>query len=107
MSYLIAVLPDRIAAEAAYSALEKAGFSLSQLNLVGRGYKTADEFGFIDPARSARQQMNRMAVWLVPFGFLAGIGFSILSGLETFAWAGSVGNHLIGGLLGGAAAADR
>ncbi len=105
MSYLVAVLPDRIAAEAAYSALEEAGFSLNQLNLLGRGYKSADEFGLLNPAQSARRQMNRMAVWLVPFGFLAGVGFSILSGLDTFAWAGSVGNHLIGGLLGGAAAA--
>jgi len=100
MSYLIAVLPDRIAAEAAYSALEQAGFSLERLHLLGRGYKSADEFGLIDPARAARRQMQRLAIWLVPFGFLAGVGFSVLSGLDTFAWAGPIGNHLIGGLLG-------
>lgn len=105
MSYLIAVLPDRIAAEAACSALEEAGFSLNQLNLLGRGYKSADEFGLLNPAQSARRQINRLAVWLVPFGFLAGVGFSILTGLDTFAWAGSLGNHLIGGLLGGVAGA--
>ncbi|MGQ9836897.1 MAG: hypothetical protein ACUVRV_02745 [Cyanobacteriota bacterium] len=105
MSYLIAVLPDRIAAEAAYSALEEAGFSVNQLNLLGRGYKSADEFGLLNPAQSARRQINRLAVWLVPFGFLAGVGFSVLSDLQTFAWAGSLGNHLIGGLLGGVAAA--
>jgi hypothetical protein len=44
--------------------------------------------------------MQRLAIWLVPFGFLAGVGFSVLSGLDTFAWAGPIGNHLIGGLLG-------
>jgi hypothetical protein len=95
MSYLIAVLPDRLAAEAAYSALEQAGFPLERLHLLGRGYKTADEFGLIDPAQAARRQMQRLAIWLVPFGFLAGVGFSLLSGLDT-----SLGNHLIGGLLG-------
>jgi len=51
MSYLIAVLVDRIQAEAAYTALEKAGIATEKLSILGRGYKSADEFGFIDPAQ--------------------------------------------------------
>lgn len=100
MNYLIAVLSDRIQAEAAYSALEKEGFPLSQVTILGRGYKSADEFGLIDPNLQAMKRARRMSYWLVPFGFFAGATFSIITGLNTFAWAGELGNHLIGGLLG-------
>jgi hypothetical protein len=97
MNYLVAVLRDRIQAEAAYLALEKEGIKSS---ILGRGYKTADEFGLIDPNEEAKKQVRLMAVWLVPFGFFAGFTFSFITGLETFAWAGQIGNHIIGGLLG-------
>ncbi|NJR75698.1 MAG: hypothetical protein HC773_22950 [Scytonema sp. CRU_2_7] len=44
MNYLVAVLPDRIEAEAAYLALEKESIKAT---ILGKGYKTADELGFI------------------------------------------------------------
>ncbi|MGI2904151.1 hypothetical protein [Tolypothrix sp. VBCCA 56010] len=97
MNYLVAVLGDRIQAEAAYLALEKEGIKST---ILGRGYKSADEFGLIDPNEEAKKQVRLMAVWLVPFGFFAGFTFSFITGLETFAWAGEIGNHIIGGLLG-------
>ncbi|MBD2607568.1 hypothetical protein H6G81_24345 [Scytonema hofmannii FACHB-248] len=97
MNYLVAVLGDRIQAEAAYLALEKEGIKSS---ILGRGYKSADEFGLIDPNEEAKKQVRLMAVWLIPFGFFAGFTFSFITGLETFAWAGQIGNHIIGGLLG-------
>jgi hypothetical protein len=100
MNYLIAVLPDRISAEEAYTALEKAGIPQSQMSILGRGYKTADEFGLIDPAQKAKQQAIFMAYWLVPFGFAAGYGFDLITGLDTFSWAGEPGNHIMGGILG-------
>jgi hypothetical protein len=97
MNYLIAVLLDRIQAEAAYLALEKEGIKST---ILGKGYKSADEFGLIDPKEPAKKQARLMAFWLVPFGFFAGTTFSIITGLNTFAWAGEIGNHIIGGLLG-------
>jgi hypothetical protein len=100
MNYLIAVMDDRIKAEAAYSALEEAKFSMQEVDILGRGYKSADEFGLIDPADEAWKQVRRMAVWLVPFGFVAGFTFNAITGLDTFPWAGSLGNQLLGGLLG-------
>ncbi|NJK35009.1 MAG: hypothetical protein HC919_08700 [Oscillatoriales cyanobacterium SM2_2_1] len=100
MNYLISVWGDRIQAEAVYSALEAAALPLSTITILGRGYASADEFGLIDPMQQARGQARLMSFWLVPFGFFSGIGFSVVSGLQTFAWAGGVGNHLIGGLLG-------
>jgi hypothetical protein len=97
MNYLVTVLPDRIQAEAAYIALEKESITST---ILGKGYKTADEFGLIDPKEQAKKQALLMASWLVPFGFFAGFTFSIITGLDTFAWAGEIGNHVIGGLLG-------
>jgi hypothetical protein len=102
MNYLVAVLSDRIQAEAAYLELEKKGINST---ILGRGYKSADEFGLIDPKEEARKQAKFMAVWLVPFGFFAGAAFNLVTGLDTFPWAGQIGNQLIGGLLGAASGA--
>lgn len=100
MNYLIAVLSDRIKAEAAYTALEKAGISTGQLTILGKGYKSADEFGLIDPNEQAKKRAILMAYWLVPFGFVAGYLFNLITGLDTFDWAGNPGNHILGGLAG-------
>ena len=100
MNYLVAVLGDRISAEAASVALEKEGLATQQVSILGTGYQSADEFGLIDPNETARQQVKLMASWLIPFGFAAGFTFSLITGLNTFAWAGEFGNHVIGGLLG-------
>ncbi len=101
MNYLIAVLPDRIQAEGAYVALEKQGFPMDGVTILGRGYKSADEFGLLDdPKTQARKQVILMSYWLVPFGFVAGITFSLMTNLHTFAWAGEIGDRFIAGLLG-------
>ncbi len=105
MHYLIAVLNDRIAAESAYTSLEKAGIPLSSMTILGRGYKSADEFGFLNPNQQAKKQALLMAVWLIPFGFGAGYVFDLITGLETFSWAGEPWNHVIGGFLGAIAGA--
>jgi hypothetical protein len=97
MNYLVAVVADRIAAESAYLALERENI---KSNILGKGYKTADEFGLIDPKEKAKKQVLLMSTWLIPFGFFAGFTFSLITGLETFAWAGDIGNHVVGGLLG-------
>ncbi len=101
MNYVIAIVADRIQAEAAYVELEKEGLPTSQISILGSGYKTADEFGFIDPKIPARKQAIRMAFWLVPFGFLGGWLLNVATHYELVPAIGSVGNHLLGGLLGG------
>ena len=100
MNYLVAILTDRIKAEEAYSALEKAQFAMEEVAILGKGYKTADEYGLIDPANQAWKQVRLMMLWLVPFGFIAGFSFNTITGLDTFTWAGRLGNQIIGGLLG-------
>ncbi|MEN9216476.1 MAG: hypothetical protein Q6K90_04025 [Gloeomargarita sp. HHBFW_bins_162] len=97
MQYLVALLADRVQAEAAYSALEAAGLPLEAVALVGRGYRDVQDY----PLPQGGWRPNFFTYWLVPFGFVSGVGFSVLTGLDTFtAWAGEWGNHLLGGLLG-------
>jgi hypothetical protein len=100
MQYLVALLPDRLQAEAVYSALEEAGLPLEAVALVGRGYRDVADY----PLPQGGWRPNFFTYWLVPFGFVGGVGFSLLTGLETFtSWAGVWGNHLLGGLLGAVA----
>lgn len=105
MNYIVAVLPDRIQAEAAYSALEKEGLPNNQIDILGRGYKSADEYGLIDPNQQARKGAKRLVYWLVPFGFVAGFAFNVLTDIEIFPAIAPIGNHIIGGLLGAASGA--
>lgn len=100
MNYLVAVLPDRIQAEAAYSALEKDGFPKQQVDILGKGYKSADEYGLIDPNQQALQGAKRLAYWLLPFGFVAGFAFNVLTGIKVLPAIGHFGNHILGGVLG-------
>jgi hypothetical protein len=105
MSYLVAVLPDRIQAEAAYAALEQEGLPQQQIDILGRGYKSADEYGLIDPQQQAQKGFNRLAYFLIPFGFVAGYAFNVLTGITILSAIAPVGNHIIGGLLGAASGA--
>ncbi len=105
MNYLIAVLSNRVQAEAAYSALTEANLPMAQVTILGRGYKSADEFGLIDPNVQAQKQARGLFYWLVPFGFVAGYAFNYLTGIEIAAALGPIGNHLVGGLLGAIAGA--
>lgn len=100
MNYLVSVWSDRIQAETAYTALESANIAMDKVDLLGRGFKSADDYGLIDPKDEAWKQIKRMATWIIPFGFVGGVAFNSITGLDTFPWAGTIGNQLIGGVLG-------
>jgi hypothetical protein len=100
MNYVIAVLADRIQAESAYSALEQEALPMEQVSLVGKGYQSADEFDFIDPSKQSRKQAKLMSFWLVPFGFVGGVAFNLSTQYQLVPAVGTLGNQLIGGLLG-------
>jgi hypothetical protein len=105
MNYLVAVLQNRIEAEEAYSALEKEGLPMDKVSILGKGYKSADEFGLIDPSLEAKKRTRIMAYWTIPFGFAAGFAFNLITGIEIVEWVGSLGNHIIGGIFGAIAGA--
>ena len=54
----------------------------------------------LNPSIARKRRQKGMATWLMPFGFFAGVTFTFMTDLDTFAFAGVVGSHLIGGLLG-------
>ena len=102
MNYLVAVLSDRNQAEAAYSALEKEGLPSNQINVLGEGYQSADEYGLINPNVAASKETKRELYWLMSFGFVAGFAFNWLTSIQILPIA-PIGNHIIGGIFGAAA----
>ncbi len=99
-NYLVAVLADRIKAEEAFADLSKEKIPSDSCAILGRGFKSADEFGLVDPIEQTWKRVKFTALWLTPFGFLGGMGFNLVTGLNTFPWAGDIGNVVIGGALG-------
>lgn len=105
MNYLVAVLPNRLDAEEAYTVLEKAGFPSQGVSILGTGYKSADEFGFLSPNIQAKKRAQLMAIWVVPFGFVAGFAFNSITKIDIISTVGDLGNHIIGGIFGAIAGA--
>ena len=59
-----------------------------------------DKVALLNPNLTRQQRQRGMARWLMPFGFLAGVTFTKITNLTTFASFGPWGETLIGGLLG-------
>ena len=59
-----------------------------------------DKVALLNPNLTRQQRQQGMALWLMPFGFLAGVTFTKITNLTTFASFGPWGETLIGGLLG-------
>lgn len=102
MNYLVTVLDNKQQAEAAYSTLQKDGIPTEKVTILGEGYQSADEFGLIDPNRQASKGAKKLAYWLIPFGFVAGYAFNVLTGIQLFSFTNPITEHIIGGILGAA-----
>lgn len=105
MNYLVTVVGDRIQAEEVYTALETAKITMTKVAILGKGYQSADEYGLVDPQEEAWKQIKQLALWTIPFGFISGFSFNLITGLDTFPWAGVLGNQILGGFLGAGAGA--
>jgi hypothetical protein len=99
-NYLVAAIADRIMAEEALISLRREEIPDRATVILGKGFKTLEEYKLPDPVETTWKRLRWTATWLAPFGFLGGMGFNVVTGLNTFPWAGDVGNILIGGLLG-------
>ncbi|MEX1316560.1 MAG: hypothetical protein AB1Z22_05445 [Synechococcaceae cyanobacterium] len=73
---------------------------LARLLAVGAGETPMEEVEPLNPAAARQRRQRSMARWLIPFGFFAGLTFTYITDLDTFAFAGDWSQHLIGGLLG-------
>ena len=100
MNYLIAVLANKQQVEEAYSVLQQDGISAEEITILGEGYQSADEFGLIDPNKQAGKRAKKLAYGLIPFGFVAGYAFNVLTGIQLFSFTNAFVEHIIGGVLG-------
>ncbi len=71
-----------------------------QLVAVGTGETPLGEVPALNPSFSRQRRQRGMALWLIPFGFLAGLTFTQITDLHTFSALGPLGEPLVGGLLG-------
>ena len=71
-----------------------------KLQAVGAGLIDPLSLNLLNPALDRQQRQRSMARWLLPFGFAAGVMFTFITNLDTFGFAGPIGQPLIGGLLG-------
>lgn len=100
MNYVVTVLPNRMQAEAAYSALIQENLLNSQIDILGSGYQNADDYILIGRNQDAKQGVKRLLYWLVPFGFVAGFAFDFFTNIEIFPTVNTVGNYIISGIFG-------
>ena len=73
---------------------------LAMVQSVGPGETPFDQVEALNPQLRQQRLQRAMAFWLLPFGFFAGVTFTVITNLDTFAFAGLWGNRLMGGLLG-------
>ncbi|MEB3302922.1 MAG: hypothetical protein VKN56_13230 [Cyanobacteriota bacterium] len=73
---------------------------LASLVAVGSGETALEQVEALNPAVARRRRQRGMALWLLPFGFLAGLTFTQITDLQTFSALGPWGEPLLGGLLG-------
>ena len=105
MPVCVLVLKEQDAAASLEQKLRANGLPLQRCLLVSPAKGSADGVSFdsVDllNLKKARQQRQRtMARWLLPFGFMAGLTFTQITTLETFAALGPWGQPVMGGLLG-------
>ncbi len=80
--------------------LAQLSLPLARLQAVGPGEAPFDQVEELNPQLRQQRLQRTMAFWLLPFGFCAGVTFTVMTNLDTFAFAGPWGNRLMGGLLG-------
>ena len=78
-----------------------------QSNISSLGNEIINEVNFnsvklLNPQLARKERQRILATWLIPFGFITGLGFSQMTGLDTFTEMGFPNQFekLIGGLVG-------
>jgi Heat induced stress protein YflT domain len=96
---VVGVYKTHVQAEAAVKALEKAGFQMKQLSVVGRGYHTEEQpVGYYNTGDRVKHWGKLGAFWGGLWGLLFGSAFFILPGIGPVVLAGPVVAALVGGL---------
>ena len=97
---VVVVLDDRERLERLRQRLSAELPAVKEMVVVGPGETALAAVERLDPSAGRRRRQRGMARWLMPFGFMAGLTFTQITDLHTFAAVGPWGEPLIGGLLG-------
>ncbi|MFQ6538357.1 MULTISPECIES: hypothetical protein [Aphanothece] len=97
---VVVVLNDRRRLQQLRQKLSELQPPMLELVAIGEQETPLTAVERLNPAAARRNRQHSMARWLIPFGFLAGLTFTYITDLDTFAFAGAWSQHLIGALLG-------
>jgi hypothetical protein len=97
---VVVVLDDRDRLHELRDRLVALQPALTRVLAIGSGEAALSAVERLDPAAARRRRQRSMVRWLLPFGFLAGATFTLITDLHTFGFAGPYGEPLLGGLLG-------
>ncbi len=97
---VVVVFNDRKRLKQCQESLAERQPPLAELVAIGAQESSLDDVPRLNPAVARRNRQRSMARWLLPFGFMAGLTFTYITDLDTFAFAGAWSQHLIGALLG-------
>ena len=100
MPVCVLVLSDNAAADGLTQQLRDSDVPLLKCMAIPPEGGVIDTVELLSPNLTRAKRQRSMASWLMPFGFLAGVTFTKITTLTTFASFGPWGETLIGGLLG-------
>ena len=100
MAICVVVLADQAAADQLTEQLNDPQLRLSKSITIPPEGDSIDRVELLSPNLTRQRRQKAMARWLMPFGFLAGVTFTKITNLTTFAAFGPWGETLIGGLMG-------
>jgi hypothetical protein len=102
-SALVATCNSHREAEQAVKELQKAGFNMKKLSLIGKDYHSEEQVvGYYTAGDSMKHFGKFGAFWGGIFGMVAGSAFFFIPGIGPLMVAGSLVTTLIGGLEGAA-----
>ena len=100
MPVCVVVLSDNDAADGLTQQLRDSEVPLLKCMAIPPQGGVIDTVELLSPNITRAKRQRSMARWLMPFGFFAGVTFTKITTLTTFASFGPWGESLIGGLLG-------
>jgi len=98
---IVAIYTSHTAAEAAVKELQKSGFDMKKLSIVGRDYHTEENVvGYYNIGDRMKAWGTRGAFWGGLWGFLFGSAFFVIPGIGPLLVAGPLVGWIVGALEG-------
>jgi uncharacterized membrane protein len=98
---VIAVYPDHPSAEAAVKELQKSGFDMKKLSIVGRDYHTDEHvIGYYNTGDRVKAWGKTGAFWGAMWGLLFGSAVFLIPGIGPLFIAGPLISSIVGALEG-------